>query len=229
MKFSSILNLVLIAVIFVGIYQGYRLSSQQQRLQEEFASLSSNFGEFSEQQKLVPQIIRLKTDEPMVYQWRVYLPPGYTGELKNPSGFSRRPQKLGFDMPWNYPAEFLITQKFKVQSDPRKSIFSHVQCTNWVANQSEPVNYTSGQGQGRPLSFGRGRGSEFFIDRWGEFEFNAVEANGQSIEIADDEISLLRVKIPEQLTKEYIEKNGASKRAIKDVLLDLILNVKKVE
>ena len=72
MKFSSILNLVLIAVTCGGVYHGYRLRCERQRLQEEFASLSSSFGEFSVGQNSAPQIVRLETDEPMGFQWRVY-------------------------------------------------------------------------------------------------------------------------------------------------------------
>ena len=227
MKFSSLLNLVLITVILVGVYHTYRLRNEKQRLQEEFTSLSSRFGEFSEEQKLVPQIVRLETDEPMVFQWRVYLPAGYAGELKNRRASSRWTPKLGHTMPWNYPAEFLITQKFEMRSDPRKSIYSQVQCTNWVADQDGPVNYTSGQGMGRPLR--SGTAGEFFADHWREFDFEtAVAADGHSIEIGE-EVSLLRVKMPEQLVQEYLAERTRPMRENEDLLMDLFLIIKKFE
>ena len=228
MKFSSILNLVLIAVTFAGVYQCYRLRCERQRLQEEYASLSSRFGEFSEGQNSVPQIVRLETDDPMVFQWRVYLPAGYTGVVQNhndfrrPSLFSRRGINLGHRMPWSYPAEFLITQKFEFRFEfSRPIVNSHIQCTNWVTNQSEPVNYTSGGGRGRSM-----RPSQFLVDYWSEIEFEADDAFGQSIEV-DDGIRLLRVKIPEQLMEEYLAASGG--RGEEGVLTNLYLSIEKVE
>ena len=237
MKFSSLLNLILIAVTFLGLYYGQSLRTEQKRLREEFASLSSSYGEFSQEKKSLPQIIRLDTNEPMVFQWRVYLPAGYTGEVIGSSGRGRS-TKLGHSMPWNHPAEFLVTQNFEVRSGEVRSGFganskqvrsirSSIQCTNWVAKQAGPVNYTSGQGNGRPLLL-TVAGSEFIVDHWDEFDFEAADANGIPSAI-DEEISLLKVTIPEELMKEYLLEVGSRKRKNKNVLKNLFLKIKKVK
>ena len=71
-------------------------------------------------------------------------------------------------------------------------------------------------------------GSEFIVDHWEEFDFEAADANGIPSAI-DEEISLLKVTIPEELMKEYLLEVGSRKRKNKNVLKNLFLKIKKVK
>ena len=234
MKLSNLLNLVLIVVTFAGMYHGYGLHTEHKRLHEELASLSSSFGDFSQEPDSSPQIIRLNTNDPMVFQWRVYLPPGYSGEVIDRCERFGSPLKIGHKMPWTYPAEFLITQKFEVQRNSEQAITirSNIHCTNWAANQSGPVNYTSGQGSSRPmlqsrLSGNRGSlSSKFVADHWDDLVFEMAQAGNSSVLV--EETDLFKVAIPDELMKDYLATNPSSRKGkSEDVLKDLYLEVKK--
>jgi len=225
MKIHHVLNLILVVVMLVGAFFVYQLQVEKRGLEQELASLNSAYGSFPAGKESAPQIIRLETNDPLTYRWRVYLPAGYSGVVRNNASFGRFPAKLGHQMPWNHSAEFLITQIFEFPNGGRKkSVQSHIQCINWNPDQPGPVNFTSGGGIGRPLLFGRK--SEFFVDHWEEFVVEALETNSRSIEI-DNETQLLAIKTPEHLFEEYQEisrqarKNGES-------IVNLVLEIEHV-
>ena len=236
MKFSSLLNLLLIVVTFAGVFRCYQLQTQVDNLHSEFESLSPSYGDFS-QEPNSPQIVRLKTNDPMVFQWRVYLPAGYSGVVSDRIGrkglFGTRSLSLGHGMPWNYPAEFLITQKFKVNTGEgfgsnswqRNSILTDIQCTNWVASQAGPVKYVSGQGSGgnELVSWG----AEYLVDHWSDIVFASDDAGSTSV--FEDKVDLLKVTIPEELMEEYLATQGSRRRENENVLKDLYLKIRKVE
>ncbi len=239
MKFSSLLNLIFIVVTFAGVFRCYQLQSQLKQIHNEIESLSLSYGDFS-QQKSLPQIVRLKTNDPMVFQWRVYLPPGYSGVVSDRisrTAFSR-PLNLGHDMPWSYPSEILITQKFEVNHGeaqpnlgpnfkPWKSIRTDIQCTNWAVDQTEPVSYVSGQGRGGRRLATSAR-AEFVLDHWDEIVLAPNEAGNSSV--IEDEVNLLQVTIPEELMEEYLDhvrREGSRPRENENVLKDLYLKIKK--
>ena len=225
MKISGFLNLILVAVILVGVYFWYPLQIEQQRLEKEHASLSLIYGDFSEEQKSLPQVIPLESNDPMVFRWRVYLPAGYIGELKN----NQFRWNIGIGMPWNHPAEFLITQTFEVRHKRKfgarmKSIYPNVDCITWAVDQYGPVNYRVGGGRGgRPV--GLFNKSEFLVDHWNELGFKVFEASEKPITTGEF-FNLLDVKIPEKLSAEYIaqEKSNPGKGSV----AKLDLRVEKV-
>ena len=153
-KVPSTVNLFLITLIVIGAVLLARLQIEKNALAAEYASLNSTYGEFSKAENSAPQIIRLKSNDPWEFRWRVYLPAGYSGAVA--SSLARRmgrfgSSQLGHNLPWDHPAEFLITQTFEVESSRRsksKYINSKVQCINWVPDQAGPARFISGQGSG---------------------------------------------------------------------------------
>lgn len=223
MKISVVIDLALITLALIGVVCLYQKHAEKRQLEKERVGLNSTYGEFSTRHK--PQIIRLETNDPMTFQWRVYLPAGYTGVVTNSSSRRINPPKLGHGMPWNHPAEFLITQTFRVRSNYRshtKYLDSSIQCINWGLEQGSPADFISGGGSGGPIH--RSVHLDFLLERWEEFEFEVQEASGQPVEF-ENRINLLKVFIPDQLAAEYKE---STDRNIGRKLVDHVLEIECV-
>ena len=137
-------------------------------------------------------------------------------------------------MPWDRPAEFLITQTFedsaiRFPGARPKYMKGHIQCINWFSDQAGPAQFVSGQGgEGRLLRFGRD--SEFLVEHWDQLNFKTIEANGEPVEF-DSNFRLLEVEIPERLIEKYREAKGdqnGDQQTGKSVMT-LILDVNEVK
>lgn len=178
---TNFINVALAVVLAFGAMLAMQANRRKVELQDEFNQLVAKHGWLPVDDKDKIHLIRLDTDDPMHFRWRVYQPAKQALQWKSPSSSSSGSS--------SQERNFISQVRFRFIDEERVDVF---------------YSHASGSGRG---SIWNGPGAKFLREHWDELEITVAGGDGLESYGPDELATLIEVRIPDPLYQKMLQEH----------------------
>ena len=174
------INLGLLGIAIAGAVVSVQRATEVADLRAQYTKLSGEFGVLKIDDPTKISFIQLKTQDPMHFRWRFYIPPTTRAKFARFSGSN------SFST-FNSPSEFLGEVKFRMED-------------------GRLMNYGKFHGGSSLNTIGTPKSGQYVVDNWHGLQIDVAGSDGP-IQLEHDEvIELIRISVPLDQFKEAEQK-----------------------
>ncbi|MEM7455728.1 MAG: hypothetical protein AAF456_15350 [Planctomycetota bacterium] len=198
-RIQLILNVVLGSIFLVGLIQSILLRQDYLDLVEQQQQYKQIYGEFPESDNSSVRVIKVQTDEPLVFKFRFYLPPGHSCLIAH-TEFGSGTGTSGVSGASPTEASECIYTICLSHNTEYDKLDLNVTSEAWIAGVVDEQRNARLSAIGG--SFLDREVSRFVLEHRDDLIFSSDQTEGKAIE-PGKEFTLFKIAVPESLADEF--------------------------